>query len=118
MLSFPVKYRRRRKLPEQSSPPPLPPAGVTVVSVAQEDDQIALWTFSAPVISVEDYSGLTIANQEPDSLIEIMPSGQLRLSYSSGVSGDDPWEASDSIPIALTFEGGGTLQVPESGTVG
>jgi hypothetical protein len=39
------------------------------------------------------------------------------LSYSSGVSGDDPWEASDWIPIALTFDGGGPLQVPESGTV-
>src|SRR5690348_17121709 len=86
---IPLNPRRRRK--RRPALAQLPSAGVTVVSVEQMDAVSAVWRFSAPVVSVEDYSGLLIANQEPDALEELTSEGLLILLYSSGVSGDDPW---------------------------
>jgi len=107
------RIRRKRRVP----PPPLtpPPLGVTVVNAVWLDEQHAQWNFSAPVLSIEDAGGLLIGGQEPDTA-DLNADGVL-CSYTSGVSIDDPWEV-DAFPlVVLTFDGGGTLVVPESGNV-
>jgi hypothetical protein len=94
-----------------------PPAPVTVVEVFWVDVQRVLWSFTLPVLSVQNASGLFVNGLQPVGF-ELTDEG-VYVDYPSDVNIDDPWAiGAGGPPVAITFgDGGGTLVVPESGNV-
>jgi hypothetical protein len=113
--AYPLEYRKPRgrgKSPAQSSAPASP---VTVVAVQLIDSQHVWWKFSAPVVSAGDVSGLLMNGQLPDGVDEISAEGWLKIFYDIEIVEGDAWMAND--PAVIVFDGGGELDVPESGGV-
>jgi hypothetical protein len=113
-LPQPFRTAKRRLRHKQTAAAVPPPGPVTIVAVQRVDASHVYWKFSSPVVGPDEVTGLIVGGQNPSDL-EITGEGWLLIGYDDPIAVGNPWEVSGD--VALTFESGTELEIPESGMV-
>lgn len=121
---IPSKRRVRRKRRASAAPSGTFPSGtITVLSVLAQTDHIVVWTFSEDAST--DGSAIqqllvqtTVGLLAPAESWQGAAANQIACNYDNGeVAPGAAWQVTAQ-PEGITFPGGGTLVVPQSGVLG